>query len=208
MWLSGLEFLAGSITRPGRVVEREVTLGELVSPENEALNVIADTTTLWVLADVPEARLQEVVLGAGAWLTSGAVNGHEHEGAVSYISPMVDPRTRTAEVRIEVHCEHGALWPGMFAQVEIAVSDPTNPGPAPVVAVPEEAVQTVEGLPSVFVPVAGEPNTFARRPVTIGKAVAGLVPVYSGLAEGEAFVAAGSFILKAELGKAGAEHQH
>lgn len=193
---------------PGRIVEREVTLGELVSPEKEALIVIADTTTLWVLADVPEARLPEVAIGAGAWLKSGAVNGHKHEGQVSYISPMVDPRTRSAEVRIAVQCEHGTLWPGMFVQVEITATDQANPDPPPVIAVPEDALQTVEGLPSIFVPVPDEANTFARRPITIGKPVAGLVPVHSGLVEGEAFVAAGSFILKAELGKASAEHQH
>lgn len=193
---------------PGRVVEREVTLGELVNPEKEALIVLADTTTLWVLADVPEARLPEVALGAAAWFKTGAVNGHKHEGAVSYISPMVDPRTRSAQVRVAVKCEHGTLWPGMFVLVEITAADPAHPDPAPVVAVPEGALQTVEGVPSIFVPVPGEPNTFARRSISAGKPVAGLVPVHSGLDEGESFVATGSFILKAELGKASAEHQH
>lgn len=192
----------------GRVVEREVTLGELVSPEKEALIVLADTTTLWVLADVPEARLPEVAIGAAARLKSGGANTHEHEGQVSYISPMVDPRTRSAEVRIVVQCEHGTLWPGMFVQVEITATDQANPDPPPVVAIPEEAIQTVEGAASVFVPVANEPNTFARRAIAIRKPVAGLVPVYAGLVEGEPFVASGSFILKAELGKASAEHQH
>jgi len=191
----------------GRVVEREVTLGELVNPDKEALIVLADTTTLWVLADVPEARLPEVTMGAPARLKSGAVNGHKHEGTVSYISPMVDPRTRSAQVRVAVQCEHGTLWPGMFVQVEITATDQANPDPPPVIAVPEDALQTVGGLPSIFVPVANEPNTFARRPVAIGKPVAGLVPVYSGLVEGESFVVSGSFILKAELGKATAEHQ-
>jgi cobalt-zinc-cadmium efflux system membrane fusion protein len=193
---------------PGRVVEREVTLGELVNPEKESLIVLADTTTLWVLADVPETRLSEVALGATAWLKSGAANGHKHEGTVSYISPMVDPRTRSAEVRVAVQCEHGTLWPGMFVQVEITTTDPSQPDPPPVVAVPEEALQTVEGEPSVFVPVPNESNTFAKRPITVGKPVAALVPVYSGLVEGERFVASGSFILKAELGKGSAAHEH
>lgn len=193
---------------PGRVVEREVTLGERVSPDKEALVVLADTTTLWVLADVPEARLPEVAIGAKAWLKSGAVGGHVHEGEVSYIAPMVDPRTRSAQVRVAVNCEHGALWPGMFIQVELEATDPANPGAAPTIAVPEAALQTVEGFPSVFVPVADEPNTFAPRHVTAGKAVGGFVPIHSGLSEGESFVAAGSFILKAELGKASAEHEH
>lgn len=192
----------------GRVVEREVTLGELVNPEKESLIVLADTTTLWILADVSEARLPEVAIGAAAWIRTGWADGHKHAGQVSYISPMVDPRTRSAQVRIAVQCEHGTLWPGMFVQVEITAADPANPDPAPVLAIPEDAIQTVEGAALVFVPVADEPNTFALRPITHGKPVAGLVPVYSGLTQGESFVAAGSFVLKAELGKASAEHQH
>ena len=76
------------------------------------------------------------------------------------------------------------------------------------VAVPDVAVQTVEGGPAIFVPVEGEPNTFAKRAVTIGKPVGGLVPIHSGLVEGERFVAAGTFILKADLGKGSAAHEH
>ncbi|MCC7292779.1 MAG: efflux RND transporter periplasmic adaptor subunit [Phycisphaerales bacterium] len=192
----------------GRVVEREVTLGELVSPEKEALIVLADTTTLWVLADVPDARLHEVSLGAASWIRSDTLSGHKHPGQVSYISPMVDPRTRSAQVRVAVQCEHGTLCPGMFVQVEITATNPADPDPAPRVAVPEDAIQTVEGLPSVFVPVPGESNTFSPRPVVLGKPVAGMVPVYSGLAEGESFVKGGTFILKAELGKGAAAHEH
>jgi cobalt-zinc-cadmium efflux system membrane fusion protein len=76
------------------------------------------------------------------------------------------------------------------------------------VAVPDEAIQTVEGGPAIFVPVANEPNTFAKRAVTIGKPVGGLIPIYAGLVEGERFVIAGTFILKAELGKGSAAHEH
>ena len=76
------------------------------------------------------------------------------------------------------------------------------------VAVPDEAIQTVEGGPAVFVPVPNEPNTFAKRAITLGKPVGGLVPVTSGLVEGEQFVIAGTFILKAELGKGSAAHEH
>lgn len=191
---------------PGRVVEREVTLGELVSPEKEALIVLADTTTLWVLADVPEARLPQVGVGAAAWIRTGSGDGHKHDGTVSYISPMVDPRTRSAQVRVEVHCEHGTLWPGMFQQVEIAAADRQAVDQQPTIVVPEEAIQTVEGTPSVFVPQPNEPGTFAKRRVKVGHAVGRLVPVLAGLKEGEPVVVAGSFLMKAELGKGSAEH--
>ncbi|MCC6910141.1 MAG: efflux RND transporter periplasmic adaptor subunit [Phycisphaerales bacterium] len=192
----------------GQVVEREVTLGELVSPDREKLLVIADTRVLWVLADVPEARVHEVQVGARAWVTVGTVGSQAYEGQVAFISPLVDPTTRTAQVRIEVPASEVALKPGMFAQVEIVSTGSGGEMPAAVIAVPEEAIQVVEGGPAVFVPVEGEANTFAKRAVSIGRTVGGLVPIHSGLADGESFVASGSFILKAELGKGSAAHEH
>lgn len=195
----------------GQVVQREVTLGELVNPERESLMVLADTSTLWVLADVPEARLPSIALGAKAWVVVGSGTNNKYEGTVAFIAPLVDPTTRTAQVRIEVPSTalgNGAVKPGMFAQVEIVATEAGGAEPTPQVAVPQEAVQTVEGGPAVFVPVAGEPNTFQKRALTVGPAIGGLVPVLAGLVEGEKFVAAGSFILKAELGKGSAAHEH
>ena len=74
-------------------------------------------------------------------------------------------------------------------------------------AVPDAAVQTVEGSTSVFVPVKGVPGAFVARRVVLGPSVGGLFPVLGGLREGEAFVAAGSFILKAELGKGSVQEE-
>ena len=184
------------------VVQREVTLGELVGPERESLLVLADTRSPWVLAEVTEADLRRVKVGAKAWVTVGT---DRWEGTVTLVSPSVDTATRTDSVRIEIPDTGGALKPGMFAQAEIAVQVAAG---AEVLAVPDEAIQTVEGGPAVFVPVEGEPNTFARRAVVIGKAVGGMVPVLEGLEPDEELVVAGSFILKAELGKAGAAHEH
>lgn len=191
----------------GQVVQREVTLGELVSPDREAIMVLADLSKVWVLADVPEAKLAEIAVGAKAWVKVGPFDAKPLEGQVAFISPMVDMTTRTAQVRIEVATKDLPLKPGMFAQVEIVISA-AGAEPTPMIAVPDVAVQTVDGGPAIFVPVEGEPNTFAKRAVTIGKTVGGLVPIYSGLVEGERFVAAGTFILKADLGKGSAAHEH
>lgn len=201
----------------GQVVQREVTLGELVGPDREALMILADTRLLWVLADVPEAKLAGIAVGARAWITIGSTTGSsdaaaapKFEGTVSFIAPLVDPTTRTAQVRIDVPAsldQGPTLKPGMFAQAEI-VASVGGTDPAPTIAVPDEAIQTVEGGPAIFVPVANEPNTFAKRAVTVGKPIGGLVPIYSGLVEGEQFVIAGTFILKAELGKGSAAHEH
>ena len=195
----------------GMVVQREVTLGELVSPDREYLMVLADPSRLWVLADVPEAELLGIRVGARAWISVGTPGGagvERFEGSVAFLSPFVDPTTRTAQVRIEVSTSELGLRPGMFVQAEIVTVNSANRAGVELLAVPEVAVQTVEGRPALFVPVPDEPNTFAKRAVTVGKAIGGLVPVHSGLAEGEAFVAAGSFILKAELGKGAAAHEH
>jgi cobalt-zinc-cadmium efflux system membrane fusion protein len=190
----------------GRVIHREVTLGELVAPEKEALLVLANMEKLWALADVPEARLGEVRESAAARVTLAALAEMKLSGTVSHIAPSIDPATRSARVRIELTNDGGILRPGMFGQAEITASA-TDPKPA-TLAVPDDAVQIVEGKPAVFVPVEGEANTFAKREIEIGPAIGGMVPVLSGLKESEPYVAAGSFILKSELGKAEAGHEH
>jgi cobalt-zinc-cadmium efflux system membrane fusion protein len=190
----------------GQVIQRETTLGELVSPDKESLLVIADLANLWVIADVPEAKLGDVRVGSAARVRITA-NAAPLEGKVSYIGPSLDASTRTAQVRIEVPNASGALRPGMFARADIAATSTAGDGAA-VLAVPEESVQTVEGKTSVFVPIEGEDNTFATRAVKVGRPVGGMVPVESGLKEGDQVVVSGTFILKADLGKAGAAHEH
>lgn len=196
------------ITAPiaGRVIEREVTLGELVSPDKDALLVLADIGILWILADVPEARIAEIEIGAPSKVKLAARNAGPIEGKVSFIDTALDPHTRSARVRIELENKGGAIRPGMFAQAEIAITSTDKS--EPVLAVPEEAVQTVEGAPAVFVAVQDEENTFAKRRVVLGKMVGGMLPVLSGLKEGEPVVVKGTFLLKAELGKGEAEHEH
>jgi len=188
----------------GTVVEREVTLGELIHPEREALLVLADLRRLWVLADVPEARMREVQVGARA-VVQPIGSAPAIEGQVSYIAPFVDPTTRTSQARIVIEGPDSGLRAGMFASVDILVQAAAA---GPVLAVPEGAVQRIDGQPCVFVPVPGTPGAFAKRLVLVGPAVGGMVPVRSGLDADAEVVVSNSFLLKAELGKAGAQHQH
>lgn len=196
---------AVAVTAPiaGTVLDRHATLGELVSPDAESLVYLGDTRVVWVFAHVPETRLAEVRPGAVVRLRAAAFPDRVIEGRVSAAPPKVEETTRTAEVRVDVKDARG-LAPGMYAHAEIELEGP----PAPVLAVPDEAVQTIEGAPAVFVPVEGEPGAFRPRAVRLGETFARRVVVLEGLAEGDAYVAAGSFLLKAELGKATAEHEH
>lgn len=189
----------------GEVIEREVTVGEFVDNGRDSLLVIADLSTLWVLADVPEVHLQRIAIGARVRV-SVAGSTDSFEGEVSYIAPSIDPHTRAGHVRVALPRDAAALRPGIFAQAEIDVLDSISL--EPVLAVPDAAVQTIEGDTVVFVPVAGEDNTFAPRHVEVGPPVGGMVPIIDGLTEGEFVVTSGSFILKAELGKGAAEHEH
>ena len=191
----------------GQVIEREVTLGELVGPERDALLVLADLSTLWVVADVPEARLGSVSIGSPARVhVTAQPQQPALNGMVTYVSPSLNPDTRAAAVRIEVPHREG-LRPGMFARAQIA-AEPIDDHAEEILAVPEEAVQSIEGQPAVFVPVDGEPNTFSKRTVKVGSVVGGMVPIFDGLKEGEPIVTANTFILKADLGKSGAAHEH
>jgi cobalt-zinc-cadmium efflux system membrane fusion protein len=190
----------------GTVVEREATLGEVVGPEREALMILADLSTYWVMADVPEARIARVAVDSPAWVTIAALGRDAVEGRVTYIAPQLNAATRTTPVRVEIAGGIPGLQAGMFGQVEMVGADASTT--ATVLAVPESAVQTVEGGPAVFVPVPNEENTFAKRAVTVGPRVGRWTPILSGLAEGEPVVVGGSFILKADLGKAGAAHEH
>ena len=189
----------------GEVVEREVTPGELVSPDDESLMVLADLSTVWVLADVSEARLNNVGVGSIATLDVPALAGRSFEGTVTYVDPRVNENTRTARLRVEVANDADALRPGMFARASIG---PSNGSGKTMPALPADAVMEVEGEMSVFVPVTGEANTFARRAVTVGERVGDFYPLLDGLVVGDEVVVAGTFILKADLGKAGASHDH
>ncbi|MBL8765282.1 MAG: efflux RND transporter periplasmic adaptor subunit [Phycisphaerae bacterium] len=194
----------------GRVIRRDVTLGELVRPDRDSLLVVADTSRLWVLVDVPEMRLKDVAVGSAARISVAAFPGESFEGSVSFISADLNEATRTAQVRVEVDNAQGTLRPGLFARAEIIGASSGSEGgtSAGVLAVPESAIQMIEGKPVVFVPFTEKANTFLKRPVTVGEAVGGMLPVLYGLREGEPIVIAATFILKAELGKSSAKHEH
>ena len=189
----------------GEVVERQVNRGELVKPDREKLFVVADTSKFWVWADVPEARACEVAVGGRARITLSAAGERSLDGVVSYIASSIDDPTRSLRVRIEVQGDP-ELRPGMFAQAEIngKVSAENSD---PVLAVPESAIQTVNGSTAVFLPASDNSNAFQPRPVSTGCRVDGMVGIISGLEEGQRVVTAGSAILKAEMLKASAKDE-
>ena len=185
----------------GQVVEREVTMGEVVGPDRDALLKLADMKVLWVLADVPENQVQRVVLHAPVTVTLEAFAGQSFPGTVAYLAPELNKETRTVQARIEIGNVAAPISPGMFAQVGMVFDRPSDQASREALAVPEAAVQMFEGGPTVFAEVPNEPNTFAARPVKVGLSNGKMIPVLKGLEEGARVVVEGAFLVKAEIAK-------
>lgn len=119
---------------------------------------------------------------------------------MAYVGSLLGEQTRTATVRVTVPNPDDVWRPGLFVSVQVA-TDTYQAG----VTVPQDAIQSVEDKPSVFVRVA---DGFQAVPVVLGGSEGGFVEVREGLQAGTQVATAGSFILKSELGKGSAEHGH
>jgi len=192
----------------GKVIEKHLTVGELVAPERNMFT-IADLGHVWIWIDVYEKDIKGVHLKDDVEVVVDSFPGERFVGEVSYISDQVDADTRTVRARIDVQNPETKLRPGMFARVR--VSDPhEQPGAfeKPAVVVPESAVyRDGEGW-VVFVP--HDANHFERREVVVGRKSGGLVEVVAGLVASESVVVEGTFLLKSELskGEMGGGHEH
>ncbi|MEJ2110934.1 MAG: efflux RND transporter periplasmic adaptor subunit, partial [Acidobacteriota bacterium] len=111
------------------------------------------------------------------------------QGTITYVADTLEPKTRTAKVRCEVDNRNGLLKLEMFATVEIPV-DRTQA----VLAVPDSAIQRLEGSPVVFVRASEE--EFQMREVETGISSGGYTEIRSGVRAGDALVSRGSFIVK------------
>lgn len=175
----------------GIITAYDVAPGELVEPDRELLT-LTDLSTVWVLADVYEKDLGRIRPNTEVTITVDAYSNREFTGRLTYISDMIDPRTRTAKVRCVVSNADGALKLEMFARIEVPTTEARR-----VLTVPVDAVQRIDNQPVVFVQQSAE--RFARRDVELGATAAGRVEIRSGLEAGEPIVAVGSFYLKTAL---------
>ena len=116
--------------------------------------------------------------------------------------PELDPEKHTAKARVVISNAGGKLKPGGFATVWLSKSNSRQ-----VLAVPEDAIQSMPGGPSVF--VQDEPGAFLAAKVKLGAKQNGLVEIVEGLKPGQTVVTKGSFTLKSAASKAEMEgHEH
>jgi membrane fusion protein, heavy metal efflux system len=119
---------------------------------------------------------------------------------VIFVSPLLNAETRAARVVVALPNGDGAWRPGTYVTAAIAIARDSVP-----VRVPKSALQTIEGKPVVFVRTE---DGFEKREVALGRSDDDAVEAVSGLKPGEPIVVANSFLLKAELGKSDAGHDH
>jgi cobalt-zinc-cadmium efflux system membrane fusion protein len=185
----------------GIITEKHAIVGELSDPSKN-LFTVADLSSVWVLIDINEKDLARVHKGQAAIVTVGAFPDLKLKGRITYIADLVDGTTRTVKARIEVANPARKLKPEMFASVELALPADVQP----VLAVPEDALQDLDGKKVVF--IAEHDAEFAARPVQAGRTANGMVEIVSGLKEGERYAIKGAFILKSEVKKGEMTDEH
>ncbi|MFG0541799.1 efflux RND transporter periplasmic adaptor subunit [Pseudomonas sp. YQ_5] len=180
------------------VVEKHLTVGEVVDATSNAFT-LSDLSRVWATFAVAPRDLDKVVTGRDVRVSAPDL-GAEVQGKVNYVGSLLGEQNRAATVRATLANPNGAWRPGLFVNVAVSVDRFEA-----AVAVPESALQTWEAQTVVFARTA---EGFEARPVKTGRRDAGQVEITSGLAAGTQVAAAGSFVLKSELGKGSAEHSH
>lgn len=180
------------------VVEKHLTVGEVVDETSNAFT-LSDLSRVWATFAVAPRDLDKVVSGRGVSVSAPDL-GAEVQGKVNYVGSLLGEQNRAATVRATLNNPNGAWRPGLFVNIAVTVERFDA-----AVVVPQSALQTWEEQTVVFVRTE---QGFEARPVKPGRRDSGQVEIREGLAAGTVVAAAGSFVLKSELGKGSAEHSH
>jgi len=173
----------------GVVVDRQVGPGQyLQSGSATPQFTIADTSTVWLLANVRETDASLVKIGQPVEVRVLAYPKRSFTARVTYVSPVIDPVTHRLPVRAQIANRDGALKPEMFASFKIVTSEPSE---SP--AVPEDAV-VYEGE-AAHVWMAQPDGTLAYRAVHTGRREDGLIEVTQGLVPGDHVVTKGGLFI-------------
>lgn len=180
----------------GYVLEKNVLAGQKVMA-GEGLYRVADLSTLWVEGEVFEQDLSTVHVGGTVQAEFVALPLEYRTGRISYISPTLNPETRTVRVRVVLSNPSLRLKPGMYATIRIAGRERAN-----VLTVPRSSVLSTGERSIVF--VRGGDGQLMPREVALGSTNDDRIEIVRGLSAGETVVASATFLVDAEsnLGKA------
>jgi len=197
---SNLSLTTYSISAPisGVVLSRQAQVGA-VAGEGTPLFEIGDLSELWVDLHIFGNDTQHITAGVPVTVTR-MTDGVSQGTTLERVLPGTATASQSTVARASVRNDDGLWRPGAAVKARIVVAMQ----PAAVV-VPLSALQTMEGREVVFV---REGDTYSARPVVLGARDAGKVEVKDGLRVGEQVVVEQSYVVKADIGKAGAAHEH
>lgn len=187
------------VTSPisGTILTRNANVG--VIADEESLFTVSDLSSLWGEFHIFPKDIASVAAGQSVKIEA-AGGDLVSEGEIVSLLPIAESESQTVVARVEVDNTDNKWRPGMSVHGDIFTSQKTVD-----VAVKVSAIQRIEGKPVVFVESNGK---YEPRNVELGLQDKEWVEVTSGLKTGERYVATGSFVVKAQAGKAGAEHAH
>jgi len=174
--------------RSGVVVEKTVSVGQLVDPSNGSLLAIADLSDVWVVADLFETDVGALVPGTKAKVS---IAGGDRDATIEQVSAVVDPDRHTVPIRLRLANPDGALRPNSYATIRIY--DPTPVA----VALPTSAVMS-DGAQS-YVYLQAPDGALRRKNVSVGSTSAGHVPVLAGLSAADQVVMSGAILLDNQI---------
>lgn len=180
----------------GTVLSRDLTLGEALGTDKTVFR-IADLSSLWIELALPAADLALVQRGQRVIVSDGTQQG---EGRVLFVQPELDAASRTGSVRVEIDNRDGRWRSGQFLRAQLLTGKTL-----PAIAVPASAIVLLEKRSVVFVETRGG---LEAREVQPGRKAGDRVEIIKGLEAGERYASGDVFLLKAELGKGEASHEH
>lgn len=176
-------------TIEGTVLQRSVTPGQMVQSA-ETVCVLADLSTVWLVADVPEQAAGNVTVGKLVEAEIPALPGVKIHGKLSFVSSTVNPETRTVRIRMDVANPQRRYKPAMLATMTV------RDLPEMKRVLPLSAIVREENKDFVFVQTGDK--SFRLRPVTLEPGNEGFKILVDGLAMGEKVALEGAFHLNTE----------
>jgi Cu(I)/Ag(I) efflux system membrane fusion protein len=180
----------------GTIIDLAVSEGDAVK-KGQVLYRSADLSKVWAQLDGYENNLESVSVGQRVLLKSPNLSMFSSEGTISFIDQVINEKTRTYSIRVEVLNDRGILKPGMF--VRATLESPDSSG----LQIPTSAVLWTGKRSLVYVQMNS--STFELREVEVGQEDSEFYTVFSGLSEGESVVVDGAFQIDASAQLRGLE---
>ena len=182
-----------TLTAPlsGIVIKKDVNEGMYVNT-GSPIYTVADLDRVWVVLEAYESDLRAISIGQEVNFTVESYPGTAFQGKVAYIDPLVNNKSRTVRVRLNVDNQDAKLKPGMFVRALSSDTSTEDSAESPLL-IPVSAPLLTGKRALVYVQVPDQPGTYIGREIILGPRQGNFYQVKSGLLEGELVVTRGNF---------------